>query len=110
MKVSFKDDIRLKGQQSYDCIVKLMSKGKSRAFRMLKVYNPYYDGGNQSKVFKDMPEVASDDAYCVLLTNIEPDALDLEQVYSMYRMRWQIELMFKTYKSGNSFNAGKATK
>lgn len=35
----------------------------------------------------------------VFVTNIENDILDVEQVYNLYKIRWQIELMFKIWKS-----------
>lgn len=35
----------------------------------------------------------------VFVTNIESDILDVEQLYNLYKIRWQIELIFKTWKS-----------
>lgn len=35
----------------------------------------------------------------VFVTNIEREIVDVEQVYHLYKIRWQIELMFKIWKS-----------
>jgi hypothetical protein len=35
----------------------------------------------------------------LFITNIEPDNLSAEDVLMLYKMRWQIELMFKNWKS-----------
>lgn len=35
----------------------------------------------------------------VFVTNVHSDILDVEQVYNLYKIRWQIELMFKIWKS-----------
>lgn len=37
--------------------------------------------------------------YTILLTNLEPDRLTSEQALEIYRLRWQIELAFKRFKS-----------
>ena len=35
----------------------------------------------------------------LFVTNIAPEDIDLDQIYLLYKLRWQIELMFKTWKS-----------
>lgn len=35
----------------------------------------------------------------LLITNIEDTAICADQIYSLYRLRWQIELVFKAWKS-----------
>jgi len=35
----------------------------------------------------------------VFVTNIKNDVLNVDQVYDLYKIRWQIELMFKIWKS-----------
>jgi len=35
----------------------------------------------------------------MLITNINETAFDAQQVYNLYKIRWQIECMFKTWKS-----------
>ncbi len=35
----------------------------------------------------------------VFITNIETSIVNVEQVYNLYKIRWQIELMFKIWKS-----------
>lgn len=36
----------------------------------------------------------------LFVTNIEPDILDLQQICLLYKIRWQVELTFKIWKSG----------
>lgn len=45
---------------------------------------------------------ADDKAWCMLnvfITNIGPEDLTVEEAYQLYRIRWQIELVFKIWKS-----------
>ncbi|PKL15169.1 MAG: hypothetical protein CVV49_21820 [Spirochaetae bacterium HGW-Spirochaetae-5] len=35
----------------------------------------------------------------LFVTNIAPEDIDMEQIYLLYKLRWQIELTFKTWKS-----------
>lgn len=37
--------------------------------------------------------------YMLLLTSLEPDAFDADEVLALYRLRWQVELVFKRLKS-----------
>ncbi len=34
----------------------------------------------------------------LFITNVSADILSPDQVYNLYRVRWQIELVFKTWK------------
>ena len=40
----------------------------------------------------------------ILITNIPEDMLEVRTICELYRMRWQIELIFKGFKSGMSFD------
>jgi IS4 transposase len=35
----------------------------------------------------------------IFITNISAEVLELEQIHSVYTLRWQIELVFKVWKS-----------
>lgn len=35
----------------------------------------------------------------VFVTNLKTNILDVDQIYNLYKIRWQIELIFKTWKS-----------
>lgn len=37
--------------------------------------------------------------WSIFATNIEKEKIDIEQMFTLYSLRWQIELMFKTWKS-----------
>ena len=37
--------------------------------------------------------------WLILITNIPPENLSFEQLFALYRLRWQIEIIFKTWKS-----------
>ena len=42
--------------------------------------------------------------WSVFVTNIEEEKIDIEQMFALYSLRWQIELMFKTWKSRFGIN------
>lgn len=46
----------------------------------------------------------------VFITNMKESDLPFKQVWSLYRLRWQIELMFKTWKSTAQINKIKKVK
>ena len=37
--------------------------------------------------------------YNIFITNASPELVKTEQIYGFYRLRWQIELLFKIWKS-----------
>ena len=43
--------------------------------------------------------------YSIFITNIEPDKCDAEQIAQLYRLRWRIEIIFKSWKSCFSMQA-----
>lgn len=45
------------------------------------------------------PETLEAAKYIFLLTSLEPDDVPAEEVLALYRLRWQIELLFKRLKS-----------
>ena len=48
--------------------------------------------------------------YHTYLTNIPPDVLSAEEIASLYRVRWEIELLFKELKSKYALDKVKTTK
>ncbi len=62
----------------------------TKAFRLVAIYN------NEAK------------KYHVYLTNIPPDALSAENIAELYRVRWDIEMIFKELKSKYSFDVIKS--
>lgn len=117
-KVKVAKDSNYKGQCSYDFVVEIdythdvkqddgsVKKVKeTKHFRLLKVYNPFYDGVFTSRLENE--DLAAEEGYCYIITNIEASEADLEQIYYFYRLRWQCELYFKQLKSGNSLHMGK---
>ena len=38
--------------------------------------------------------------YSVLITNVPQDIWTSEQIFTLYRLRWRIEIIFKSWKSG----------
>ncbi len=38
-------------------------------------------------------------AWSIIATNIDPEKIEVEQIFKLYALRWQIELLFKTWKS-----------
>lgn len=43
-------------------------------------------------------------AFNIFITNVEEDILNADQIMKLYRVRWQIELVFKTWKSYYKIN------
>jgi hypothetical protein len=59
---------------------------------------------SQNKTAKRKGKSISDNArirarFTLMITNIPIEAIPTEQLYTLYRLRWQIELMFKHWKS-----------
>jgi hypothetical protein len=54
---------------------------------------------------KDSPEGTLEDGLWWYLTNVEREVLNPREVASAYRLRWNIELLFKQLKSGLGFSA-----
>lgn len=48
---------------------------------------------------KAVKQVALMDYWSIYITNIEETSITAEQVHNLYRLRWQIELLFKVMKS-----------
>ena len=44
---------------------------------------------------------AEEKRFCLWMTNLPRAAWSAEQVMSLYRCRWQVELLFKEWKSHN---------
>jgi len=55
-------------------------------------------GNKTSKEFKQYA------AFNIFITNVDADILSSDQVMKLYRVRWQIELIFKTWKSYYKLN------
>jgi hypothetical protein len=54
---------------------------------------------NKKKGYKTSDEYKIRARFNLLITNVEVKDLPSEKVYSLYKTRWQIELIFKTWKS-----------
>ncbi|MDG4658549.1 IS4 family transposase [Ectobacillus antri] len=52
---------------------------------------------HHKKMNKKMPKAAS--KVNLLVTNISPEKLPATEIYHFYSLRWQIEILFKTWKS-----------
>ncbi len=51
------------------------------------------------------PNLCRDDSPRYLITNLDPDIFSPEQVSDGYRLRWQVELLFKEWKSHSNLRA-----
>ena len=110
-RVKLRDDPRLGGQSSYDCVVSFARKGRAPlVMRVVKVFNPRYCGTHSSRALAGHGELTPLDGHCFLATNIPASQLDADQLYALYRLRWNAERQFMALKSGCSFSAGKAIK
>jgi hypothetical protein len=65
---------------------------KQERIRKTNKQNKSY-GNQTSKTFRQYA------AFNIFITNVEESILAADQVMKLYRLRWQIELMFKTWKS-----------
>lgn len=67
--------------------------------RRLKKYHGKYDKKQQMSDSKK--ELLH---WSVMVTNIAKDKVDIDQIFKLYTLRWQIELLFKTWKSRFGIN------
>lgn len=72
---------------------------ENQVARRLKKYHDKYDKKQQMSDSKK--ELLH---WSVMVTNIEQDKVDIDQIYKLYTLRWQIELLFKTWKSRFGIN------
>lgn len=70
---------------------------KQERIRKTNKQNKSY-GNHTSKVFKQYA------ALNIFITNVKEDILTADQIMKLYRVRWQIELVFKTWKSYYKIN------
>lgn len=54
---------------------------------------------NKSKGCQTSDDFKQYAAFNIYITNVDPDKLSAGQIMKLYRLRWQIELLFKTWKS-----------
>lgn len=78
------------------CVYRLDAKSADAALRKAK-----YESSRKQHVIK--PETIEGCKYVVLFTTVGEDELSLADVFSIYRLRWQIELAFKRLKSLTGF-------
>jgi len=57
------------------------------------------DKENKSQGFNTSDEYKARCRFNLFITNIEPKDLSIDEVLKIYRLRWQVELMFKNWKS-----------
>lgn len=78
------------------CVYRLDAKSADAALRKAK-----HESSRKQHVIK--PETIEGSKYVVLFTSVGHDELPLDEVFSIYRLRWQIELAFKRLKSLTGF-------
>lgn len=59
---------------------------------------------NKKKGHQTSSEFKARARFNILVTNVSQDELPPENMYKLYKIRWQIELMFKTWKSTMGIN------
>jgi hypothetical protein len=57
------------------------------------------DAYNRKKGNQTTEDYKSRSRFNLFITNIEPEDIPSEEVYTLYKLRWQIELIFKIWKS-----------
>lgn len=65
----------------------------AKRLRKANQHNKKKGRGNLSKAYKARA------ALNLFITNASPEQIPMKQVWPIYRLRWQIELMFKIWKS-----------
>ena len=89
----FKDIVGKLTGKSADLSVTWRRKGEAVELRLLAIWNPLRKH------------------HTLLVTNLNPEAFSMEAVGTLYRLRWQVEHVFKDYKSYanlHGFCTGKA--
>lgn len=78
------------------CVYRLDAKSADTALRRAK-----HESSRKQYAIK--PETIESCKYVVLFTTVAQEELSLDAVFSVYRLRWQIELAFKRLKSLTGF-------
>jgi hypothetical protein len=74
------------------CVIRKNDESAARARRILRAENSKKNGTPSQLAL-----LACD--FIVLITTLPPDTFSLERVLELYRLRWQVELVFKRFKS-----------
>jgi len=74
------------------CIIRKNDESAARARRILKSV-----ASKKQKTPSQLALLACD--FIVLITTLPPDVFSLKKVLELYRLRWQVELVFKRFKS-----------
>lgn len=65
---------------------------------------------NKKKGFKTSEEYKTRSRFNLTITNVEEEKMPKEAITSFYRLRWQIELMFKVWKSNYQIDQTRSMK
>ena len=74
------------------CVIRKNDESAARARRILR-----REAAKKHITPTQLALLACD--FIVLITTLPPDVFDLEAVLELYRLRWQVELVFKRFKS-----------
>ena len=88
-----KEGVRISGRV---CVYRLDAQSADAALRKAK-----YESSRKRHEIKS--ETIESCKYVVLFTTVAEEELSLDEVFSVYRLRWQIELAFKRLKSLTGF-------
>jgi hypothetical protein len=67
-------------------------------------------GGKRSKGYQLSKEYKIKARYNIFITNVPKEVLTVKEIFEAYKLRWQIELVFKTWKSNLKINKIKSMK
>jgi IS4 transposase len=93
-------DMMVKVGQAQQLNMRLVAKKLPKIIAIQRIAKAKKDRSSTAKHSKEYYDLLKWEIY---LTNVEPQTLDIEQISELYKSRWFIEIIFKTWKSYFNF-------
>lgn len=99
----------LKKRKSVDMMVKLNNKAKTTIRLLATPVSAAIAEQRRRKARKELKRVPQADylellGWSIFLTTIPKETADIDKIFGLYKLRWRIEIIFKSWKSNMAFD------
>lgn len=98
----------LKKRKNVDMMVKLNNEARTTVRLLATPVSEEIAEERRRKAKKELKKAPQADylellGWSIFLTTVPKETADIEKIFGLYRLRWRIEIIFKTWKSNMSF-------